>query len=42
MSPLIDILILLDQRSVIYQVLFSEGFSDENIRKRYNSGRALR
>ena len=34
MSPLIDILILLDQRSVIYQVLFSEGFSDENIRKK--------
>lgn len=33
MSPQIDILLLLDQRAVIYQVLFSESFSDDNIRE---------
>ena len=32
MSQLIDILILLDQRSVIHQILFSEDFSDDKLR----------
>lgn len=32
MSQLIDILILLDQQSVIQQILFSEGFSDDKLR----------
>ena len=34
MSPLIDILILLDQRSVISRILFAEGFSDDSIREK--------
>ena len=32
MSSLIDILVLLDQQSVIHQILFSEGFSDDKLR----------
>lgn len=34
MSPLIDILILLDQRSVISRILFAEDFSDDSIREK--------
>ena len=32
MARLTDILILLDQQSVIHQILFSEGFSDDKLR----------